>query len=316
MTFTLETYDRKYLDQMCRLYNEETAFEPFIAPLTPELFIQLIEAKSAFDPAGLFIAVEGGKVAGWIQAALGHASESYYDPKPAIPKIQMIQFRRERLDVGNAMVAEATAWLKKSGQTKLLAMHCVNGYPFYRGIWMGGEPMGSTTIPHAQAAFEVGGYKNTHESVYMVARMSGGPPADVPTAEPLRYVDGPAKMAHEAMAESWTGFEPRESSAYLGDVKVGGVGWTLTPQVSGRLGAPAMTIWSLGVNTDQRRKGIGAALTARAMQHSYRAGARFCSLGTQLWNAPAQATYAKLGWYPYCILVGRTLDLEQKGNRQ
>ncbi len=30
---------------------------------------------------------------------------------------------------------------------------------------------------------------------------------------------------------------------------------------------------------------------------------------TQLWNAPAHATYTKLGFRPRCVLVGRTLDL-------
>ena len=38
---------------MVELCNRETAFEPRIAPLTPELFIELVEAKSYFDPAGL-----------------------------------------------------------------------------------------------------------------------------------------------------------------------------------------------------------------------------------------------------------------------
>jgi GNAT superfamily N-acetyltransferase len=309
MTFTLATYDRKYLDQMCRVYNDETAFEPHIAPLTAEMFTKFVEARSYFDPAGLLLAIEGGKVVGWVHAAVAHATEGYYDPVPPVAKIQMLIFPRERLDVGNALVAEATAWLKKSGQTKLLAMHCDKGYPFYRCLWLGGEPMGTVAMPHVQLAFEVGGYKNTHESVFLVAKMADLP-AEVPTAEPIRIVDGPAAMKHAPMAESWTGFEPQESFGYLGEQKVAGVGWTLVPQVAPRLGAPAMTIWSLGVNQEQRRKGFGAALTSRALRSGYRAGARFCTLGTQLWNAPAHATYAKLGFVPYCILVGRTLDLE------
>ncbi|GAF89352.1 unnamed protein product, partial [marine sediment metagenome] len=52
MAVTIETYDRQYLDGMTALYNAETAFEPHIAPLYPDRFIELIENKSYFDPSG------------------------------------------------------------------------------------------------------------------------------------------------------------------------------------------------------------------------------------------------------------------------
>jgi len=308
MPFTLAPYDRKHLEGMCRLYNDETAFEPFIAPMTPERFVQLVEPKAAFDAAGVRVALEGGEVVGWVHAAVAHPTEIYQKPDAVTPEIEMLVFRRERMDVGAALVAEATAWLKKSAQPKLLAMHCAMGYPFYRGLWMGGEPMGTVLMPHVQVAFEVGGYKNTHESVFLVAKMDRAP-AEAKTTEPVEFRDEPAAMAHAPMADSWTGFAPQASTAYIGGQKVGQIGWTVTPQVAAKLGAPAMSIWMLGVNQEHRRKGIGAALTARSMRASFAAGARHCCLGTQLWNAPAMATYAKFGFHPYCILVGRTLDL-------
>ena len=301
-------YDRKHLEGMCRLYNDQTAFEPYVAPLTPERFVQFVESRSAFDPAGLLVAVEGGGVIGWVHAAIAHPTEAYQKPEAVVAEIEMLHFPRERLDVGNALVAEATAWLKKCRQPKLLAMHCAMGYPFYRGLWMGGEPMGTVGLPHVQLAFEVGGYKNTHESVFLTAEMSARP-AEQPTAEPIEVVDAAAEMAHAPMAESWQGFRPQTSTGYIAGKKVAQIGWTLLPQLAERLGRPAMTIWSLGVNQDQRRKGFGAALVARALRNAYDAGARFACLGTQLWNAPAQAAYAKFGFVPHCILVGRTLDL-------
>jgi ribosomal protein S18 acetylase RimI-like enzyme len=169
--------------------------------------------------------------------------------------------------------------------------------------------MGPVALPHVQLAFEVGGYKNTHESVYLTARIDA-PPPEPKTAGPVRIEDGPAEMLHAPMAESWQGFCPRASTAWVGPEKVGAIGWTLTPQVAERLGESAMTIWSLWVKKEHQRKGFGAALTARALANAFAAGARFASLGTQLWNAPAHATYAKLGFTPHGILVGRTLDLE------
>jgi ribosomal protein S18 acetylase RimI-like enzyme len=50
-----------------------------------------------------------------------------------------------------------------------------------------------------------------------------------------------------------------------------------------------MNIWGLGVNEQHRRKNIATALVAHAMAQSYKLGARFASVCTQLWNAPAHA---------------------------
>jgi GNAT superfamily N-acetyltransferase len=67
-----------------------------------------------------------------------------------------------------------------------------------------------------------------------------------------------------------------------------------------------MNIWGLGVREAHRRKGIAAALVASALRSAYAQGARFASVGTQLWNAPAHATYARFGVRPYALLIGRT----------
>ena len=61
--------------------------------------------------------------------------------------------------------------LERSGINPQLGIHAQVGYPFYRGLWMGGEPMGPAHLPHIQLALEVGGYKNTQESIFMTARL-------------------------------------------------------------------------------------------------------------------------------------------------
>lgn len=76
-----------------------------------------------------------------------------------------------------------------------------------------------------------------------------------------------------------------------------------------RLGAPAMNVWSLGVRDRFRRQGIASALVGRAMPWGYALGLRFGFVGTQLWNAPAQATYARFVFRPHGVLVGRQLEL-------
>jgi GNAT superfamily N-acetyltransferase len=116
-------------------------------------------------------------------------------------------------------------------------------------------------------------------------------------------------MRHEGMRESWIGFEPMGIRARVHGEPAGNISWVLIPHVTERLGAPCMNIWSLGVPEAYRRRGIASALVSRAMARAYALGARFGSVGTQLWNAPAHATYARLGFRPHCVLVGRSLDL-------
>jgi GNAT superfamily N-acetyltransferase len=307
----IDTYDRKYLEGMTALYNAETAYEPHVAPLNPERFLCLVEQKSSFDPSGLFVALKGSEVVGWLHACVAAGSEGRHDPENRVARIRMLIFPADRLKVGNALVAEATAWLKQSGQNEIEALHARSGYPFYRGLWFGGEPMGPTSMPHVQITLEVGGYKNTQESIFMTAEMTALPPEIQPDV-PVEFVEAAAQMKHEAMRESWIGFEPRVTRALLNGEDVGSISWVIEPYVADRLGAPAMNIWGLGVREEHRRKGIAAALISRALRYSYTQGARFASVSTQVWNAPAHATYASTGFRPHCIVVGRLLRLDEK----
>lgn len=307
MPITISTYTPALLDGMLALYNAETAFEPHIAVLTIDRFAELVATKSTFDPDGIFVAVEGGAVVGWVHACVSAGSERGQDPEKRLPRIRMLIYTRERLEVGAALVEEATRWLKGSGQKVLLAMHARAGYPFYRGIWMGGEPMCPITLPHVQLALEVGGYANTQESIFMTTEMRT--PPDAIASPGIDLVESASEIAHEPMRESWIGFDPRRTRAMMGDDEIGGISWVIQPHLADRLGAPCMNIWGLGVSEDHRRKGMASALIASAMKSSFAMGARFASVGTQLWNAPAHATYAKLGYIPHTVLVGRTLDL-------
>ena len=311
MGFSIDVYDRQCLEGMTTLYNAETDFEPHIAPLTPDRFVELVEKKSYFDPSGLFVAVDSGQVAGWIHACVAAGSEGHHDPESKIPRIRMLIYPRNRLKIGGALVSEATEWLKGSGQNIFLAMHAQVGYPFYRGLWLGGEPMCPAALPHVHIAFEVGGYKTTQESIFMAIEMDK-PPKEAKTDLALEFVESEANMAHDPMRESWIGFKPMRTQALMGDEGVGSIAWVILPHVADRLGAPCVNIWGMGVQEKHRRKGIATALVSHIMSRSYELGARFASVGTQLWNAPAHATYAKLGFSPRRIVMGRSLDLKDQ----
>ena len=208
----IDTYNGDYLEDMIALYNRETAFEPHVAPLTPDRFVEMVERKSYFDPNGLLVARQGGRVVGWVHACIAAGSEPYYDPSIYVPHVRMLIFPETALKVGNTLVAEAVSWLKQSGHTRLLAMHAQAGYPFYRGLWFGGEPMGTTTMPHVQMVLEVGGFKNTQESIFITAQIDALPPETAASIS-VEFHEQPAEMKHEPMRESWIGFEPMRTRA-------------------------------------------------------------------------------------------------------
>jgi ribosomal protein S18 acetylase RimI-like enzyme len=308
--FTLTPYHRDLLGGMTTLYNAETAFEPYIVPLTSTRFVEFIESKSYFDAAALLVAVAGGEVVGWIHACRTPGTESWHSPEKIVSRLQMLIFPRQRLEVGTALVRAATAYLEELPSLAdrkamtIEAMHPGGGYPFYRGLWMGGEPMGLATLPHVQLALEVGGYKTTFESVFLTAALDAAPP-EVSPSLPVTFLAGPAPMAHPTMAESWSGFAPQRISAQRGGEEIGSIGWTLLPHVAERLGASGMTIWQLGVAEAYRRYGIASALISHALRAAHAQRARHAFLGTQLWNAPAHAAYARFGFHPHGLLLGR-----------
>ena len=98
MSFSIDIYSRQYLNGMTALYNAETDFEPYIAPLDPDRFMELVESKSYFDPSGVFVAHEKGQVVGWIHACVAPGSEGHHDPGNKIPRIRMLIFPRDCLN--------------------------------------------------------------------------------------------------------------------------------------------------------------------------------------------------------------------------
>jgi hypothetical protein len=203
MSFSIHTYDPRYLQEITALYNAETAFEPYIAPLDPGRFVALVAEKSSFDPAGLFVAIEGGQVVGWVHACAAPGSEGHHDPADRAPRIRMLIFSRDRIKVGCALVSEATGWLRSRSEREIEALHAKAGYPFYRGLWLGGE-LGSATMPHVQLALDVAGYKSTQESIFMTAEIHGLPD-EVAAAVPLEFVEGPAEVRHSRCASPGSG---------------------------------------------------------------------------------------------------------------
>jgi len=306
LALQIETYDPRFAQECCDLYNQQTVNEPHIVRLTPQRFDALVAAKPYFDPRGFLLARLGGRTLGWVHACLAPLTDAPRLDPPPLPRIQMLLFPLDRPAMGLELVRQATLYLQRQSPQTPTARHPTRGYPFYRGLWMGGEPQLPITLSHVQMVLEASGYEESHQDLMMVLRTDTRPRVFEANGR-VDFTCEPLKMHHEVMLHSWAGFEPQSIHAHVHGEWAGTIGWVLVPQTAERLGVASVNIYTLGVSSGQRRKGIGSALVSRAMAAGFDLGAREFNVCTQVWNAPAQATYGKCGLRPYIIVNGRTL---------
>lgn len=310
MALTIQPHQNDDVPVLCELFNQQAHDIDHIARLDTPRFNALVVAKPYFDPQGLLVARDGGETIGWIHACVAAGSEPYHDPANAVARIRMLCFEPGRLDVGAALLHAAHAYLRQRGCMKIEAFHARHGYPFYRGLWMGGEPMAPVTLPHVLIALTTAGYRLTQQSVFMTCRMTD-PPTRQRRVPELQIDDQPTTMAHEPMRASWIGFEPHSAAAAIEGRHVGAIHWVLVPHLADKLGAPCVNIWGLGVESAYRGRGFANELIHHVLRQGYDRGARHASVGTQVWNHPAHATYARAGFHPHTLLHALDIELEQ-----
>lgn len=304
----VEPYEKRDVPAMVRLFNHQCEHERHVAVLTAEIFDQLVEAKPYFDPHGLLVARRGGEVIGWVHAAVTGPTEPWYDTAMRLARVSMLVYKPGDLAAGRALVSAATQWLREQGHERIHAFHAHGGYPFYRGLFTGGEYTAPSSLAHLHQALRHCGYAIAHESVTQSAAMPTAPEPVEPHV-PAEFHDRPLTMAHETMAASWTGFEPRVIDVTITGEHAGQIGYVVLPHLAARLGSPCLDIYMMGVNPQRRRLGLGWALVNRAMRAGYERGARVASVYTEMHNQAAAGTYARCGFSPFGLNLGRVLDV-------
>lgn len=304
MSVRIVPYERRHLEAMVRLYNRQAAHEPHVAELTPQLFIQFVESKSYFDPAGLGVAVEAGQVVGWVHTAVTGATETWLGPERRYARISMLVYEPTRMKVGLELVGAALRGLAERGHERVWVMHAEGGYPFYRGLFEGGEYMCPASLPHLHLAFGYHGCTASSQSIFKVARFEDGPPL-LEAKVPVDYVEAALSPPHATVAESWAGLEPRVIYANVDGANAGTIGWVMQPHLTPKLGVACANIYMLGVAGQHQGKGIAAALVSRAARAAYAAGARRMTVGSQVHNQAAHRTYDKLGFLAAGLSLGR-----------
>lgn len=111
-------------------------------------------AKPYFDPAGLAIAHDGGRVVGFAHAGFGpNADESGLAVENGVVALVAVAPAHQRQGVGSALLRRAEDYLRGRGARVLYAGSTTDWNPFYQGLYGGSESAGFLVSDPAAAPF-------------------------------------------------------------------------------------------------------------------------------------------------------------------
>lgn len=281
------------LGDVIDLYNYAIAQNRYSGRLDEETWQTVIATKPYFTPQAVLIAYERDLPLGFVHLCNG-PSDDRTAADPAVGSIEGLFFDPSRRDVGDALLREAVSHHRTAGATKVLGWSSFSGYPLYRGIFVGLEPMAMEDDHHVVRAFLEAGFDYCQHSVEMAIDFAR------PVEEPAPAVDvafrtAPWQSDRSWEAATWQGLAPYRSHASVDGEDIAFCLYAIMPVISATQGTTVGCIGGLGTHEPWRRKGIAAFLVAKALNHLFDLGARRVTLGTQHDNWAAHATYRRLG---------------------
>jgi ribosomal protein S18 acetylase RimI-like enzyme len=320
-TLELQPYADALAPDVVEVFNRGVAGLPYCATLDAGFFRESIAARACFERGGLILAYRGGRPVGYVHASATPNADRQ-GLRRDVGAISALFAPPDEPATAAALLAAAEGWLAAGGATKAIGWGGnAGGYPFYRGLLCGLEPV----LPEAHAvalrAFRAAGYVPYFTSHLLVAD-TAGPFPERPPALPVRVVVEGRRLASRWDADSWRGHRPLECRASLaasggGDPPARGDAGTLVfaamPRLSAQQASEIGGIASLGVREPYRRRGIATLLLARTLNTLLAAGVRRCLVGCRQDNAPALALYHRYGFRPRATLIGFEKSLSGSG---
>lgn len=231
--------------------------------------------KPFFDPAGLFVAEDDGRLVGFAHGGFGPTEDlTALDRSVGVVCAVAVRPESRRRLIGTELVRRVEAYLTAGGATTLLAGPSRPNKPFYMGLY-GGSNAGGFLDSDADAApfFQSLGYAPERRVLVFDRRLE----------TPLNIVDGrfgPLRKRYEPQAlpqarlGSWwreAVIGPLEPHEFRLDDRAGQMAaralyWEMT-DYGWRWGAPAAGILDVQVRSDLRRQGLGKFLLAQLLRH-------------------------------------------------
>lgn len=305
-SLTLQPFEPDRAHDVARIFNASTALLPYCGTLSAGAVHDRLAALSYFDPQALLIAYRRGRPIAYAHGAFGRPPQGSDVPDRQVGNVRGLFFPPDDVEAGRAVLEELIGYLSRSGARDLQGWGSFAGYPFYRGLYMGTEPVASATQAHVIVRFVQVGFTINQQSIFLARPLE----AQVPSAQaqpPVEFEETRFVPSTTWEAETWVGLEPWRTSAFRAGEQVGQIIWAMLPDLLEKRGHAVGSIAGLSVSPECRRQGIAKALVLEVMRACYQGGAREITVATTQENTAALNTYYACGFAERDILLGHTL---------
>ena len=300
MAWEIRTYEETLVEELITVFNQEMEEDKFVVPLTPAIFTSQISSKPTFSSQGCFLAVEDGHAVGFALTSPGVDPKHGGRADPTIGVVDGLFFPQDRLGIGDALLAQCMEHFEQRGNMETVyGFASFGGYPYWRGLYCGAEPVCLTRYTHAWVAFMARGFTHHQQSINYLG-----------TTEPRAYRDNldyevsDLDISSEWAEQSWKGHIPKVITAKKNGAFRGRIGYVELPYLSEYRQKNMGAIYSMNVHPEYRRQGTGTALIDHLFNHACASGVEEILVGTTVENTSARRTYEKGGMKPIAFRTG------------
>ena len=304
MPWEIMEYRESLIEELIAVFNRETENDEFVVSLTPRIFTDQIASKPFFSPEGCFLAIENGKAVGFALTSPGIDNRKKI-ADPGIGVVDGLFFPKERLEVGDALLERCMDYFQQKGRVrKVYGFASFGGYPYWRGLYCGAEPVCLTHYTHAWSAFLAKGFTHHQQSINYLGTTSLRK-----YRYDLSYEESELDVSSQWARQSWKGHHPMVITAKSNGTPVGQIGYVELPYLSEYRQKRIAGIHCMIVYEEFRRQGVGTSLVNYLFDRAYDLEIREIIVGTRVENTPARRTYEKGEMRPIAFRTGTMKDM-------
>jgi GNAT superfamily N-acetyltransferase len=298
MSYEIVRFSESLIDQAVSVFNRENERFEFVVPLTPSLFKERISSKSCFSEEGCFLIMEKDRAIGLTLTCLGiNRDKTDFDPKVGV--IDGLFFPERRFQLGEKLLARAIEHLRNRGVQRIYGFASWGGYPFWRGIYCGSEPVCLTEYKQAWIAFMGQGFQHHQQSLNYL-----GKTRVLPCKKDLVYAEEALDTSSPWARDSWKNLEPKLLFARENGALLGRIAFTHMPDLSDHRNIPTAGIYGMWVTEHARRQGIASSMMANLFERLGDSGIKEILVGARIENIPARKTYERAGMKAVAFRTG------------
>ncbi|CAN5903834.1 hypothetical protein BH23PLA1_BH23PLA1_38820 [soil metagenome] len=295
------------LPALAEIWNAALPEEGVVRPIDVHELDALLISRLFFDPAGLILAEQAGRVVGFAHAGFGpkdpRGPSQQLDRSMGTVAMLAVAPEVAQRDVEQGLLDEAARYLRGQGATVLYAGGRYPLNPFYWGLYGGSEFSGILETHRGfLEAVEQAGYRPVARTIRLEADVTRRPAARAPKSLLLRR-QTQLEIREDSLFDRWWDALSIGSAHPVAFVLIDRAGhpvarastWEMAgfERIDGR---SRMGLVGLEVHPDQRRKGLGRLLLGEILRYASGQMAEALAVQTDSANTPARGLYAALGF--------------------